>query len=179
MEKIELRVQDVSRGMSYKDMYILLLREVKGMRKLPLMIGAAEAQSIIGKLHTERKTSMISDLMYGVTSRYGIEMESLVIHKVEDGVFRAFAVFCRDTEIAGFELRASDAVCLSLTYGVPLYVEKELFEKQYMREQGGGMVSLPINTLSLALLQEALDIAIRDENFELASQLRDEIKRRK
>ncbi|MEG1728850.1 MAG: DUF151 domain-containing protein [Bacteroidaceae bacterium] len=180
MDKIELTVQDVSRGISYKEMYILLLREVNGLRKLPLMIGSAEAQTIVAKLHPGiQPPFLMADVLHSVTMRYNIDIDSIVIHKVEEGVFWAFTLFRRETEISGFELRASDAVCLALTYRIPLYVEKKLFERQYMREQGDGLVSLPINSLSLTLLQEALKAAVHDENFELASQLRDEIKRRK
>ena len=68
---------------------------------------------------------------------------------------------------------------MALTYGCPIYIRSQLFEQQYVRELGEGVVSFPINALSLELLEDVLRTAVENENYELASQIRDEIKRRR
>lgn len=180
MEKIELTVQEVSKGLSYKDVYVLLLREVNGERRMPMMVGAEEAKMVVSKIRPNQiPLNGLPDLFCRLTNLYDIILEEVLIYKVDNGAFRAFLFLYRDGLTERIEGRASDAVVLALTYGRPIYISKNLFDRQYMREMGGGAVSLPINSLNVALLREALDNAIREENYELASQLRDELNRRK
>ena len=68
---------------------------------------------------------------------------------------------------------------LAYTFDSPITIKEELLEQQYMREMGDGLYSMPMNSVNIEALEEALKRAIEDENYELASRLRDEIERRK
>ena len=72
-----------------------------------------------------------------------------------------------------------DCLILAYTFDCPITIGEALLEHQYMREVGDGMYSIPVNSVSVDALKEALKRAVEDENYELASQLRDEIERRK
>lgn len=179
-DKIELKVQEISKGMSYKGIYVLLLQEANGQRKMPIMIGHVESQMLISKLRPGQSIgSVLPDLFLKVTDAFHIHLEEIFIYKVEDGTFQAYLFYEHNGEIEHVGAKASDAVLMALTYGAPIYISRTLFERQYMKNVGEGAVSIPINSLNVELLQEALENAIREENYELASQLRDEINRRK
>jgi len=76
-------------------------------------------------------------------------------------------------------LRMSDAVLLSIISNIPLYIEYRLFERQcFSYDEHSQSIAIPINTMDLTRLKMALEHAVENENYELASQLRDEIKRR-
>ena len=76
-------------------------------------------------------------------------------------------------------LRMSDAVLLSIISNIPLYIEDRLFERQnFPFDEHSQSIAIPINTMDLPRLKMALEHAVENENYELASQLRDEIKRR-
>lgn len=101
----------------------------------------------------------------------------LVIDDIVDGQYRTL-LYNKDT-LTPMLIRASDAVLLSVVGEIPLYMESELLRRQaVMYKENSKGVSLPVNTISDEMLQAALDKAIADENYELASHLRDEKKRR-
>ncbi len=181
LEKIELTVQELSRGITYRGIYILILQERDGYRKLPVMVGMADAHALLRKIHPEETGggTDVTDLMKDTTDLFDIRAEEAFISHIENGEFMAFLFFSQGADVRHIMTRAVDAVRMALTYGCPIYIRTELFERQYAREMGDGVVSFPINALSLELLEEALRTAVEDEHYELASQIRDEIKRRK
>ena len=75
--------------------------------------------------------------------------------------------------------RAADGLILAYTFNSPITIGESLLAQQYMRELDGGLYSMPVNSVNIEALKEALERAIEEENYELASQLRDEIERRK
>ena len=101
----------------------------------------------------------------------------LIIDNIVDGQYRT-VVYNKET-MESLLIRASDAVLLSIVANIPLYIEAGLMQRQSViyKENARG-VSLPVNTISDEMLQAALDKAIADENYELASHLRDEKRRR-
>ncbi|MGM9704651.1 MAG: bifunctional nuclease domain-containing protein [Prevotella sp.] len=101
----------------------------------------------------------------------------VIIHSVTDGQYNA--VLCNENTNQSASIRISDAVLLSFISDVPLYVENELYRRQSVPYCSGRQgLSIPINTISNAMLQDALDKAIQSENYELASQIRNEQQRR-
>lgn len=181
MRKIELTVQEISKGVTYRGIYILLLEEKDGTRKLPVMLGMADAHALLRKLHPEQTGGGhdVADVMASVTGLYGIQAEEVLIYRIERGEFMAFLFFSQNNVVRHTIARAADAVLVALTYHCPIYINAELFERQYLRELGNGVVSFPLNVLSLELLEDVLRTAVENENYELASQIRDEINRRK
>lgn len=181
MRKIELTVQEISKGVTYRGIYILLLEEKDGTRKLPVMLGMADAHALLRKLHPEQTGGGrdVADVMASVTGLYDIQAEEVLIYRIERGEFMAFLLFSQNNVVRHTIARAVDAVLVALTYHCPIYINAELFERQYLRELGNGVVSFPLNVLSLELLEDVLRTAVENENYELASQIRDEINRRK
>ncbi len=181
IEKIELTVQEISKAVTYRGLYILLLQERDGSRKLPLMLNLSDARALSRKIHPEQTggDTDAADMMRDMAAAYGIRAEEVLIYRVERGEFMAFLFFSRDNEVRHIVARAADAILAALTFGCPIFIMAELFERQYLRELGGGVVSFPLNVLSLELLEDVLRTAVENENYELASQIRDEIKRRR
>ena len=104
-------------------------------------------------------------------------MMDIIITDIIEGQYRT--LLCNRVTLETIPIRASDAVLLSLAARIPIYIESSLMARQSVRFSGlSHAVSLPVNTLSLEMLDQALKKAVEDENYELASQLRDERKRR-
>ena len=75
-------------------------------------------------------------------------------------------------------MRTSDAVALALRFDAPIYTSEELLSREHIFEDGHGAISIPVSSVDIEILREALTRAIREEKYELAAQLRDEISRR-
>ena len=103
----------------------------------------------------------------------------IAIEGLDDGVYITYLV--NNTTGKRVRIKASEAVYLSLISDVPIFIDRELMKTQSVRHKdvSSSSMSLPVNAVSMEMLQTALDNAINDENYELASRLRDEIRNRK
>jgi bifunctional DNase/RNase len=121
---------------------------------------------------------MLPEVLWHVISTQTDLHFEIIINDLIDGQYRALLYNTETLEPVS--MRASDAALLSYISHIPLFVERGLMEKQsvdfYEKAKG---LSIPVNTISDEMLQSALDKAIKDENYEMASHLRDEINRRK
>ena len=124
------------------------------------------------------KTSLSNVLADILTHQIDFDME-IAIEGLDDGVYITYLV--NNTTGKRVRIKASEAVYLSLTSDVPIFIDGELMKTQSIRhkEVSSSSMSLPVNAVSMEMLQTALDNAINDENYELASRLRDEISNRK
>lgn len=124
------------------------------------------------------KTSLTNVLADILTHQIDFDME-IAIEGLDDGVYITYLV--NNTTGKRVRIKASEAVYLSLISDVPIFIDGELMKTQSIRhkEVSSSSMSLPVNAVSMEMLQTALDNAINDENYELASRLRDEIRNRK
>ena len=176
--RVRLKVLGLSKGIMHENMYILLLQEVGGDRKIPIIIGQGEAQAIALKTrHVPLERPMVQDLFKRLTDAYGITLRDIFIYKVENGVYYSYLELEQDGVETDIDSRSSDAIALALTYGCPIYTSEELMRRQYIKVNGTAL-SIPINTLDVQALREALDRSVQEENYELASLIRDEINKR-
>ncbi len=176
--RIRLKVLGLSKGTMHENMYILILQEMGGDRKIPIIIGQSEAQAIALKTrHVPLERPMVQDLFKKLTDAFDITLRDVYIYKVDNGVYYSYLELEHDGLETDIDARSSDAIALALTYNCPIYTSDVLLERQYMRENDGGL-SIPINTLDVQALKEALERAVKDENYEMASLLRDEINKR-
>lgn len=176
--RVRLKVLGLSKGTMHENMYILLLQEWGGERKIPIIIGQMEAQAIALKTrHVPLERPMVQDLFKRLTDAFNITLKDIYIYKVDNGVYYSYLELEQDGIETDIDARSSDAIALALTYGCPIYTSETLMRSQYMRVNGSAL-SIPINTLDVQALREALDRAVKDENYELASLLRDEINKR-
>ena len=124
--------------------------------------------------------SSMSEVMKAAFQQCGMDIEEIRIAAVQGGITYCHILY---TEKETYHMirycKASDCLILAYTFGCPITINNELLEQQYMREVGDGTYSIPVNSVNIEALEEALQRAVEDENYELASQLRDEIERRK
>ncbi|EPT34271.1 bifunctional nuclease family protein [Phocaeicola abscessus] len=180
MEKeIELKIKDMSAILHPAEAYALLLQEVGGERKLPIIIGSQEAQSIKAALmNYQVPRPLTHDLIVSLISRMNIHLQKVLIYKVKEGVFYSYLFFEYFGENFQLDSRTSDAIALALRCHVSIYTLRTILEQDHLLEDAEGKQALTINTVSLPALKKALESAILSENYELASTLRDEIRRR-
>lgn len=121
--------------------------------------------------------ALLPEVLVQILKQTNLQYE-ILIEDIIDGQYRTLLV--NIDALKSISLRASDAILLSYISTIPLYIEKGLMEKQSVTyEKSAKGISIPVNSLNLEMLEKAIRKAVKDEKYELASFLRDEIKRRK
>ena len=180
MREIELKIHDMSSTLHPADAYALVLEEKEGGRKLPIIIGHLEAQAIkVMMLKYQPPRPLTHDLFKDLTGQLGVTMTKMLIYKAKGGVVYSYLYFDKDGEELKIDARTSDAVALALRYRCPMYATEDVIISEHLHDLGEGKFSVPITSVSLQMLEEALALAIEKEDYEQASHLRDEIRRRK
>ena len=188
MEKIALTVSDIACKSNYENAYTLVLSEKDGRRKLPVVIGVAEAQAIAVELDGIRpQRPLVYDFIYKFARSFNIEVVEVVITNVEKGIFYAEIVCrvpgCSDDDIVRLDARTSDAVAVALKFHCPIYTYEVVMSKAgfVFDESGSPADSSKPNpsVMSLRELNELLKKAVEKEDYEYASVIRDEIQNRK
>lgn len=183
MKEIEVKILDMSTVLRPSNSFALVLEEVGvEKRKLALIIGAAEAQSIkMGEMNYRPPRPFTHDLMLHVMEAGGLECEKAVIYEVKNGIYYSYFYIRRaDGEIEAVDARTSDVVALSLRAKFPLYVYEDVLEREQLRNVStdGSIYTLTVNSVDLDTLKKAMEEAVASEDYERASQLRDEIRKR-
>lgn len=180
MREIELKIHDMSTTLHPADAYALVLEEKEGGRKLPIIIGHLEAQAIkVMMVKYQPPRPLTHDLFKDLTGQLGVTMTKMLIYKAKGGVFYSYLYFDKDGEELKIDARTSDAVALALRYRCPMYATEDVIISEHLHDLGEGKFSVPITSVSLQMLEEALALAVEKEDYEQASHLRDEIRRRK
>lgn len=195
------------RGISYSETqtgaYALILSEEKGDRKLPIIIGGFEAQSIAIALEQEVKPSrpLTHDLFKSFGERFEIYVKQVIIHKLVDGVFYASLICERDKIEEIIDSRTSDAIALALRYNAPIYTYDSILKKagftavvsgeskkmsednwiqNFVKEQSSQNEEIgDLKKLSVTQLKSLLTKLVNQENYEKAARVRDELSKRK
>lgn len=193
MERIKLFVKGLSYSQTQTGAYALVLGEENGERRLPIIIGGFEAQSIAIALEKEVNPPrpLTHDLFKNFADNFEINLKEVVIHKIQDGVFFSILVCEHKGEEQVLDARTSDAVALAIRFKAPILTYQELLDKAGVILKDGGEKSTrskskkstgspkkPLDKQSLADLNQALDKAVQDEDYERAAHIRDEIDRR-
>ena len=191
MSLIQLRVNRITYSQNQSGAYAMILDEVDGNRKLPVVIGEFEAQSIAVNLDKNIKPQrpFTHDLFKNFAYRFDIAIKRVIITKLVDGVFYSSLICERDKIEEIIDSRTSDAVSLALRFKAPIYTHENVlekagvvFEKGELSAQGtlDDELSDEINytDLSNQELENAIKKAVKKEDYELAARLRDEISKR-
>lgn len=206
MSLVKLTIKGISYSQTQNGAYALILNEVDGDRKLPIVIGASEAQSIAIALEKEIKPPrpLTHDLFKNFADRFDIVIKQVIIHKLVDGVFYSSIICERDKIEEIIDARTSDAIALALRFNAPIYTYKNILDKAgiYLNANQSGsetikqdddILSEPetfgtqddgesnksgFSKLSLIELHTALETAVQDEDYEKAARIRDEISKR-
>ncbi len=189
VEKIQVDILGLSTSQTSGGAYALILKEVGGARRLPIIIGAFEAQSIALEMEGIKPPRPLThDLLKSVIDALGGGLNDVLISELREGTF--YAKLTIDSQEV--DSRPSDAIALAVRYGVPIFVSDEVmreasFVPQNEEEEKATAAPTPgtteekpkskPKTSKLDQLQEQLDEAIKKEDYEKAAQLRDEIKK--
>jgi len=206
MSLVKLTIKGISYSQTQNGAYALILNEVEGDRKLPIVIGAFEAQSIAIALEKEIKPPrpLTHDLFKNFADRYDIIVKQVIIHKLVDGVFYSSIICERDKIEEIIDARTSDAIALALRFSAPIFTYKNILDKAgiYLKsnpQENDGMENELDDVLSnpnafsqpesntsgstyaknsLTELNDMLSLAVNNEDYEKAAKIRDEISKR-
>lgn len=200
MSLVRLNIKGISYSQTQSGAYALVLSEVDGSRTLPIVIGAFEAQSIAIALEKEIKPPrpLTHDLFKSFADRFQIVIKQVIIHKLVDGVFYSSLICERDQIEEIIDTRTSDAIALAIRFNAPIFTYENILDKAgiYLKlkdEATEEKENLDLDALiekpkpekkstfskdSLKQLNEKLNKAVLDEDYELAAKIRDEIKNR-
>ena len=198
MNLIQLLINGISYSQTQNGAYALILSEIEGERKLPIVIGTNEAQSIAIAIEKEIKPPrpLTHDLFKNFCERFDIKIKQVIIHKLVDGVFFSSVICERDGIEEIIDSRSSDAIALAIRFEAPIYtyenilekagvvikVEKEIDEKSLLKElfsdENSEIENSGLKEKTTKELEELLKIAVQNENYESAAKIRDEISNR-
>jgi len=199
MNLVQLLINGISYSQTQNGAYALILSEIEGERKLPIVIGTNEAQSIAIAIEKEIKPPrpLTHDLFKNFCVRFDIKIKQVIIHKLVDGVFYSSVICERDGIEEIIDSRSSDAIALAIRFEAPIYtyenilekagvvlkIEKEIDEKSLLKElfsdeKAEKTTIDDLKEKSKKELEELLKIAVQNENYESAAKIRDEISNR-
>lgn len=188
--KVELEVINISSSQAQASAYAMLLHEVGGERQLPIIIGSAEAQSIAFKLNNVKPIRPLThDLFANTLGVFDIQLKEVLIYKAKEGVFYSYLLFQGSDKTLQVDSRTSDAIALAMRLNAPIYILESVLDKECIilndddlqpRSSDASSTSSKddISKQDIQALKKALTKAVEEENYELASILRDEIARR-
>ncbi len=200
MSLVRLNIRGISYSQTQNGAYALILNEIEGDRKLPIVIGAFEAQSIAIALEKEIKPPrpLTHDLFKNFADRFDVVVKQVIIHKLVDGVFYSSIICERDKIEEIIDARTSDAIALALRFESPIFTYKNILDQAgiYLQQQPESdmlsdtvtvkseneeaLVSNSDNLKQVTVeeLENMLTQAVADEDYEKAAQIRDEISKR-
>ena len=167
----------------------MLLGEVDGERQLPIIIGPAEAQATalyLKGIKTPRP--LTHDLFTTSLTVLGVSLIRVLIYKAKDGIFYSYVYLKRDEDIIRIDARTSDAIALAVRADCPILIYESILDRECLRirseETVGDKESMEeehessSRSATSKTLEQALEQAIKDENYELAAKIRDQINQR-
>lgn len=196
MQKIRLNILGLSVSQTQSGAYALVLTEENGERRIPIIIGPVEAQAIAIQLEGLKPPRPLThDLIKNMAMAFDIALLEVVIYKLEEGIFYSELLCEMDGKEVKIDSRTSDAVALALRFRCPIYTTEEILHKagivldaeedddQPARPAAREDIPYPASgsgydKYSLSDLEEMLNKAILNEDYEKASVIRDEISKR-
>lgn len=192
MKKVRLEIESLVYSQTQHGAYVLVLIEENGERKLPIVIGATEAQAIaIGQEQMQPPRPLTHDLFVNFASAFNITLQEVVITRLDEGIFYAELICENFANRIKIDSRTSDAVALAVRFKCPIYVNEEVLKvagistreetsANYSSQSDDSKDDLEdaLSRKSLNELKQMLNEAVNQEKYELASKIRDEINRR-
>ena len=199
MKKIELEIVALSHSITQTHSYAVVLGEVNGLRRLPIVIGGFEAQAIAVALEKMQPSRPLThDLMKNFMTACNIELHEIIISDLQEGIFYSKLVCSSDNDTIEIDSRTSDALALAVRFGCPVYTYEHILESAGIlmedpgsgkkkktptvtsggsEEEGGGKDDL--KAMSLEDLNTLLNEVLEQEDYIRAIAIRDEINARK
>lgn len=201
MKKVKLDIVGLSYSQTQSGAYALVLGEVNGRRRLPIIIGAFEAQAIAIEIEKMTPTRPLThDLFKSFANLYNIEISEIIIYNLVDGVFFAKLICTDGQNTQEIDARTSDAIALAVRFNATIYTYEFILSSAGIVIEGNDFLflenmdaitkehssedmqtSIPVSgyqSLSTEELQQKLEEALTEEAYEKAARIRDEIARR-
>jgi bifunctional DNase/RNase len=188
VEKVQVDILGLSTSPSSAGAYALILKETNGKRKLPIIIGAFEAQSIALELEGMKPPRPLThDLMRNIIDLFAVSLNEVCINELRDGTFYAKLTIEGLSETQEVDSRPSDAIALAVRYGAPIFVGEEVLNEagvisededeteETLTKEETASVKKPVTKIEQ--LQTSLKEAIEKEDYEKAAKLRDDIRK--
>lgn len=194
MKRVKLKVLGISYSQTQSGAYALVLIEENGERRIPIIIGGFEAQSIVIKLENlDPPRPLTHDLFKSFSDVFNISIIEVFIFKLEDGVFYSKLLCSNGENEYTIDSRTSDAVALSLRFKCPIYITEEILEQAGITVAPAGPAPQNVSdedtiyepdaskfgTYTDDELYKMIDEAVKTEDYEKAASIRDEIEKRK
>ncbi len=194
MDKIKLEIAGLSYSQTQSGAYALVLSESGGKRQLPIIIGGFEAQAIAIELEKMTPTRPLThDLFKNFAESFGIIVKEIVIYNLIEGIFYSKMICERDGQLSEIDARTSDAIAIGVRFGCPIYTFENILasagilldettekEEEFLleEEEEEQVPKHDLSQFSISELENQLNEAIENENYERASKIRDEINKR-
>jgi bifunctional DNase/RNase len=194
MDKIKLDIAGLSYSQTQSGAYALVLAESGGKRQLPIIIGGFEAQAIAIELEKMTPTRPLThDLFKHFAQAFSIGVKEIVIYNLIEGIFYSKIICEREGQVTEIDARTSDAIAIGVRFNCPIFTfenilsiagilmdENQTKDDDFSMDDDDESIQPEgsLNSLNLDELENQLNDAINDEDYELASRIRDEINKR-
>ena len=195
MNKVNLEIIGLTYSESSTGAYVMILGDKNSQRRLPIVIGSAEAESIAVGIDRQRKGRPLThDLFLRFAKEFGIDIMEVVINRFRDGVYYAMLVCKQGDDLTMIDARPSDAIAIAVRAGCEIYAYETVMdeagiimddmEKPSVDDNDDEPINIGVDKSNLDLLtieelEELLQEAIDNEDYQKAAEIRDEINRRK
>ncbi len=194
MKKIELEIIALSHSITQTHSYAVVLGEVNGLRRLPIVIGGFEAQAIAVALERMQPSRPLThDLMKNFMLAFNVELHEIVINDLQEGIFYSKLLCSTDNDTVEIDSRTSDALALAVRFGCPIYTYEHILEsagimmeeddekkkKEEVTVSSGTDAKGDLKNMSIEELQSLLNEVLEQEDYIRAIAIRDEISHRK
>jgi bifunctional DNase/RNase len=198
MKKIELEIVALSHSITQTHSYAVVLGEVNGVRRLPIVIGGFEAQAIAVALEKMQPSRPLThDLMKNFMNAFGLTLHEIIICDLQEGIFYSKLVCSSENDTVEIDSRTSDALALAVRFGCPVYTYENILENagiimedsdKSKKKKGASEVSIEepeitgredLKTMTLEELNHLLNQVLEAEDYIRAVSIRDEINNRR
>ena len=190
MQKIELEIVALSHSITQSNSYAVILGEINGLRRLPIVIGGFEAQAIavaLENMHPSRP--LTHDLMKNLMTAFELQLQEVYICDLQEGIFYSKLVCHNNNDTIEIDSRTSDALALAVRFGCPIYVYEHILDQAGLANDKTEKLDIPtaitktsersdLAKLSLNELNERLNEVLEQEDYIRAIDIRDEINKR-
>lgn len=190
-DKVRLKVLGITYSQVQQGAYALVLEQVGGPYRIPVVVGVSEAQSIAVRLENiVPPRPMPHDIMVSMSHGFGISLDEVFIYKFDDGVFLSELRFSNDDRSIAIDSRTSDAIALSLRTGAPIYTTREILEQtgfiipdeEIKKDEKTGEeepAEIRLDKLAVVELEKMLAGCVKREEYERAAEIKAVIDRKR
>lgn len=196
MKKIELEIVALSHSITQTHSYAVVLGEINGLRRLPIVIGGFEAQAIAVALEKMQPSRPLThDLMKNFMNAFGIDLHEIIISDLQEGIFYSKLVCSSENDTVEIDSRTSDALALAVRFGCPIYTYENILESAgiLMEDNPPGKKKkvkqesieketaekTDLRSMTIEELNSLLSEVLEKEDYIRAIAIRDEINNRK